>query len=117
MPHFTTYDESLIPLIIEGLENHVGKENAITSKQIVKSMRAKGHKINDVQLRSIIHTIRVEYGKLIVGDVHGFYMARTHSESIHQIRSMKSRINEIKEVYDALVKSHQEQFKQVEINI
>ena len=57
----TEYEKSvLLPAIQKGLENKVGKENAITNHRMCKGLREHGYKqISEPRIRKIINHIRV----------------------------------------------------------
>ena len=52
------YEQSLLPLFIQGFTTKLGKKNAITNKQICSRMKAIGHDVNDTRIRKIINHIR-----------------------------------------------------------
>lgn len=105
----------LAAVVAKGLFGHVGKQQAIRSKDIVTKMRDKGYDIDGALLRECIHYLRTKKSMLICGDGSGYYMAKNEIESIAQIRSMKGRVNAIQEACNALQTTHQNTFKQAQI--
>lgn len=47
----------LLPLLVRGLRTKIGRENAVTNKHIVSSLKGS-YKLNDARVRKIINHIR-----------------------------------------------------------
>lgn len=97
---------TLVPVIIKGLQRHQGKDNSITSRSIVSQMASKGYKITDVKLRRCIKYI--QYHNLlswVIATESGFYSTNDPKEVQMQIESLRGRENAIKDVREALERS------------
>lgn len=82
----------LLPILMKGLETKKGKENAVTNKQIVQSVRKHGLKINDRSFIMIINYIRMN--DLIVGLVGsstGYYISNNEQDFINYEDSLLGR--------------------------
>jgi len=112
MQHWTEQELVMIDVVQKGLEQHVGKDNAVKTKYIVERMKFKGFPITPPKLREIIHYLRVHRRMFIVGDDAGYYVADNYDERVRQIASMKSRIKEMQEVYEALLINHNNKLNQ-----
>ncbi len=103
----TDYEvNTLVPVIIKGLKNHQGKDNAITSREIVAQMASKGYNVTDVKLRRCIKYI--QYHNLlswVIATEIGFYSTNNPEEVKTQIESLRSREDAIKSVREALERS------------
>lgn len=116
MTTLSPYEIELVNRIQAGLEKCIGKSKAATSRFMVQKMKQEGFKkINDAKLRELIHYLRTERKVFICGDHRGFYVPRNDDEIQHQIKSLNSRIREITEVRDALVRINNNRFKQMEV--
>ena len=89
---------SKIDSIIKGIAARTGKENAVSSKVICKSMN-----LDPVRLRKIIHHIRLK-GLLfgLCSSSKGYYTARPLDELEECIISLKQRIRSQVDVLNAL---------------
>lgn len=47
----------LLPLLVRGLRTKIGRENAVTNKHIVNTLKGS-YKLNDARVRKIINHIR-----------------------------------------------------------
>ena len=84
----TSEEKELLPLIIKGLSNKKGKENAITGAKICQSL-----KLNPVRLRKIVSYIRTN--NLLLGLCSckkGYFIASNYDELNDCIISLKQRI-------------------------
>jgi hypothetical protein len=113
-----TLDEAAIAQRIhDGLKKCIGKQKAATCKFILKKLQQEGYKTSEVKIRALIHYLRTHEGAFICGDQNGFYMPATPEDRTHQINSLNSRIREITEVRDAMVKIDLESRKQTQLNL
>lgn len=110
-------DISLINRIEQGLTRCKGKRLAITAPKIMAKLRDEGHNINKAKFMECIHYLRTIRGMFICADNSGYYTPATADEMERQIASMRSRIREITEAHDALVKAYKGEFKQSEIDV
>lgn len=76
-----------------GFSFRKGKEKAITNSEIVKSMKAKGYKVNDTRIRKIIQYIRVNYlVRNLVASSKGYYVETDPREIAKYKQSLRERI-------------------------
>lgn len=96
----TAYErDTLLPIIIQGIQAKVGKEKAITNHEICKALRNQGHKISNPRLRKIINHIRTN--NLVIGLIatsDGYYIAENKGELLTYLESLKGRENAIRVV-------------------
>lgn len=101
-------DIRMVDRVQDGLSRRIGKSLAITGKRIKAILKAEGYKgVSDSKIREVIHYLRTERGLFICAEETGYYMANTQEEREHQIASLSSRIREIQEVKDALIRNLQ----------
>lgn len=100
----TEYEtETLLPIVVKGLERKYGKQNAITNKKICEALKNKGYKITEPRLRKIIHHIRVE--QLIVGlccNSKGYYVTDSIEELGRYVESLAQRIRSQQSIYKSM---------------
>ncbi|MFA5849967.1 MAG: hypothetical protein WC833_08790 [Bacteroidales bacterium] len=90
---------TLLPIVIRGLETKIGRENAITNVSIVRGMRAHGRQINEPRVRKIINYIRTNnLVPLLIATSEGYYVAKTVDELDDYIDSLAGRERAIREV-------------------
>lgn len=96
----TEYEtETLLPVFLTCLSKHNGKEEAITSVQIVKGMRRHGYKCRDVNVRKVINHIRI-YGLIpnLLATSSGYYVSNDKEEIRLYIESLRQRESAIRAV-------------------
>ena len=99
---------TLLPLLVKGLRTKVGKENAVTNKQICKALKEQGYKINDARVRKLVQYIRVNHiVNLVIATSKGYYLATTKDEVQKYIKSLTERLNAIEETKTAIIKQLQ----------
>jgi hypothetical protein len=99
IPGFESVTESLSEKEIElakfmapAFMSRVGKENAITSSQIIKAMAAKGHKLTDTRIRKIVaYLTHTGMTKPISADSNGYYIAANREEEVAHCTSIVMR--------------------------
>tara|TARA_R110002167_G_scaffold178227_5_gene377944 strand:- start:130 stop:540 length:411 start_codon:yes stop_codon:yes gene_type:complete len=100
----TEYElETLVPIVVKGLKNKHGKENAITNKTICAKLKEKGYKANEPRLRKVIHHIRVL--QLIVGlccNSKGYYVTTSLKELGRYVESLAQRIRSQQEIHRSM---------------
>ena len=78
------YEQSvLMPILVDSLKTKIGKENAVTSTQIVGVLRNYGLKLSERNVFRIVNHIRIN--DLIVGlmgSPKGYYIINTEQEFI-----------------------------------
>ena len=96
----------LLPVILKGMKNKIGKENAITNAEAVGKLQGKGYKISDARWRKLIHVIRVS-GMLerVVASSKGYYISNDVEDLNDYIGSLTDRI----EAQTALMEALKEQ--------
>lgn len=99
-----TYEkEILLPVIIRGLSNKIGKAKAITGKQICDAMNKYGYRLNGARLRKIVNHIRV-CGLInnLIATSDGYYIATSVEDVDKHIESLKGRIAAMQTVLFAM---------------
>ena len=103
--------DTLLPLIVSGLQNKIGAANVIPGSTIIKRMKAAGYKLDGPRLRKIINHIRA-YGLVpcLVSTNAGYYVATSKEEVDDCIGSIKGRIASQLTIIEALQRQQQEHF-------
>lgn len=86
----------LLPLLVRGLRTKIGRENAVTNKHIVNTLKGS-YKLNDARVRKIINHIRTN--DLIPGLIatsEGYFIAQSEAELYEE--SLKGREDAIRAV-------------------
>tara|TARA_R110000796_G_scaffold60332_1_gene139506 strand:+ start:14001 stop:14426 length:426 start_codon:yes stop_codon:yes gene_type:complete len=100
----TDYEmETLVPLVVLGLKNKIGKESAITNKAICEKLKLSNFKISEPRLRKIIHHIRIE--QLIVGlccNSKGYYVTDDLEELGRYVESLAQRIRSQQAIHTSM---------------
>lgn len=94
----STYEETvLLPAVMMGLSDRVGKENAIKNRDIITRLRR--HDLTEIRVRKIINHIR-RYGLIhgLVACYAGYYIATSREELETYEASLMSREQAIREV-------------------
>ena len=101
----TDYEkDTLLPLLVKGLNSKIGVENAITNCQIVKSMTEKGYKISSVRVRKIINYIRIKHLVYnLVSSSKGYYRSTDPEEIRKYVKSLMQRATAIEEVAKSFI--------------
>ena len=82
----------LMPLLVKGLITKIGKDNAITNKEIRTRLKERGVVISDARIRKIINFIRVnQLIKNLISTSKGYYIATTKEEVAEYIKSLEQR--------------------------
>lgn len=88
----------LLPLLIEGLQTKLGRENAVTNKHIVNSLKG-AYKLNEARVRKIINHIRTnDLVPGLIATSEGYFIATTEAELLEYEESLKGREDAIREV-------------------
>lgn len=88
----------LLPLLVRGLRTKIGRENAVTNKHIVNTLKGS-YKLNDARVRKIINHIRTN--DLIPGLIatsDGYFIAQSEAELLEYEESLKGREDAIRAV-------------------
>ena len=100
----TDYEKNtLVPVMVEGLNKMVGKNMAFTNKQCCDKLIKLGYEIDDPRFRKIIHYIRVHnLVRGLIGTSKGYYKATNKDELLTYLASLKERKNSIEEIIKSL---------------
>lgn len=87
--------------LVKGFENHVGKDNAITNKQIREAMALRGEVIADPKMRKYVSYIRINYLPNLCATSKGYFLAETREELREYLESSWQRISQQHAAYEA----------------
>ena len=89
--------EVFLPPIIKGLRVKVGKQKAVTNKDIVRGLKANcGIKIGEARVRKMINHIRNnDIIPCLIATSKGYYIAETKDEMLDYIDSLYGRVEAI----------------------
>jgi hypothetical protein len=97
------YEQSLLPLFIQGFTTKIGKKNAITNKEICSRMKSLGHDVNDTRIRKIINYIRNNnLVSVLLASSKGYWVSKDKKEIQDWIESMEGRISSMAVVKNAV---------------
>ena len=104
-------EKKLIPKFVIGLKKRIGKENAITNKEIREAFKRSSEiNIPPARVRKIINHIRINgLVELLCASSKGYYVARIEQEINQYMTGLKSRIEAQNLVLNKLI----EQAKQL----
>lgn len=94
----------LLPLVVRGLRLKVGRENAVTNKEMCAGLGRHGYEVSGARIRKLIHHIRTE--GLVIGLVAtsgGYYVATEKDEIVSYVRSLEGRETAIRRVREVLI--------------
>lgn len=100
------YEENtLLPVILQGLKTKQGKKNAVTNRTIVMRLSIAGYKIDEARCRKLINHIRTT-GILpgLIATSGGYFLAENETELLDYEESLLGRENAIKEVRLAIAR-------------
>jgi hypothetical protein len=99
----TEYEvNTLLPLFLTGLKSKVGKESAITSKEMVKKIKFMHLKVSEPRVRKIIHHIRCAgLIKNLISTSKGYYISNDVEEIFDYKQSLRERISSINDVLNS----------------
>lgn len=100
----TDYEkDTLVPCLVAGLNQMVGKKNAYTNKQCCAKLQKLGHEVNDARFRKLIHYIRVKnLVPGLIGTASGYYKAADKGELGLYLISLREHKRSIEEIITAL---------------
>jgi Ni,Fe-hydrogenase maturation factor len=99
----TTYERDvLFDVVKKGLETKVGESRAISSTEIINTLKAKGYQIKGPNLRNVIKVLRQSGELPIVTNKYGYYIAASPDEVDKQVESLRLRADAIYESSDGL---------------
>ena len=106
-------ERKLLPQFVNGLRTKIGKEKAITNKEIRAKFKERGVSIPDSRVRKIINHIRINgLVELLCASSKGYYIAKNDKEINEYMIGLKSRIEAQNLVLNKLI----EQYTQQNIN-
>ena len=95
--------DTLLPLIIKGLNYKVGKNKAISNRKMVSRLRNSGYDVDEVRMRKLINHIRVNgLVPCLIATSKGYYIATDEVEVQDYIDSLQGRENAIRAVREAM---------------
>jgi len=98
----TTEELALVTLFVETLSLHVGEERAVTSSEIVVTLKSYGVSIQPPRIRKLIHHIRVnKLIKNLVATSNGYYIETDPKKISDYSESLKMRAAAILAVADS----------------
>jgi hypothetical protein len=99
-------EKKLLPALVNILQNHVGKNNAIKNYQICEFLNKYNLpvKAQDARVRKMINYIRNNnLVPCLMATSTGYYVTRDPEELESFIRSLNGRIDAIKKVRDSML--------------
>lgn len=102
----TEYEESVIlPIVLRGLRNKVGKANAVTNRTIVQRLNIAGHTTTEPRIRKIIDHIRMtDLLPGLIATSGGYFLATSEAELLDYEQSLLGREDAIKQVRLAIAR-------------
>lgn len=100
----TKYEaEVLLPIIALCLQHHIGKDKAVTNRQICERMKKKGYELTETRVRKIVNRIRTNnLVECLIATSKGYYVTHNKKELENYIKSLKGREEAIRMVREAL---------------
>ena len=91
--------QTLLPLMVRSLKQHVGRENAVTNKRMREGLEAWGYKVSDARIRKLINHIR-RYSRVecLMATGKGYYVTEDVAELEQYLKSLEKRAKAISEV-------------------
>lgn len=93
------YELGLVPSFVKGFSKRIGKENAITSREILKKMQSES--LSGARIRKIVNYIRNGdyFGDYILkATSDGYYLTNDPKEISDYVTSLEGRENAIKQI-------------------
>lgn len=95
----TEKEKALVPVLLKGFERHIGKGQAITSKEIIDGVfNYSGVKINEARLRMIINYIRHKHIPNLMATSNGYYVSNDFRELVDYLESLEGRESAIRSI-------------------
>ena len=100
----TKYEaEVLLPIIVMCLQHHIGKDKAVTNRQICERMKKKGYDLTETRVRKIVNRIRTNnLVECLIATSKGYYVTHNKKELENYIKSLKGREEAIRMVRESL---------------
>tara|TARA_R110000772_G_scaffold18360_7_gene51124 strand:- start:1040 stop:1417 length:378 start_codon:yes stop_codon:yes gene_type:complete len=98
----------VLPIVIKGLSNKIGKHSAVSNKFICDTLNAKQmfgkYKLTSPRIRKIINHIRMTGVLLhLCSCQKGYFVAKTKDEFFEYLDGLGQRIDSQQQVHDALI--------------
>lgn len=101
----TEKELSLIPNIAKQLSVKIGKQNAVTNKDIRIAYEKVGIKITSSRVRKIIHYIRAKgIVKWLIASNKGYHVAESRAEVFKYVTGLHARARSITDIAAELLK-------------
>lgn len=108
----TEYERDVIlPIMVRCLSAKTGKENAVTNRHIVSSMRRQGYKITDSRVRKVINHIRTaDLVPCLIATSGGYYIAESEKELKDYEDSLHGREDAIRNVRLSIIRQRKNKY-------
>lgn len=108
----TEYERDVIlPIMVRCLSDKTGKENAVTNRHIVSSMRRQGYKITDSRVRKVINHIRTaDLVPCLIATSGGYYIAESEKELKDYEDSLLGREDAIRNVRLSIIRQRKNKY-------
>lgn len=105
----STYEEEvLMPAVIDLVNLHKGKRNAISGRCIVVELRSQQFLVNIFSLKKIIRFIRLNnMGLCLTACSKGYFVAETEREILNYILSLDRRVKALSREKEDAIQSYQ----------
>lgn len=106
----STYEEEvLMPAVIDLVNLHKGKRNAISGRSIVDELRRHQHEVNTFSLKKIIRFIRLhKLGQCLIVNNKGYFIAENRQEIIEYLSFLDKRIKTLLDEKTDAIQSYQQ---------
>lgn len=95
----TEKEKALVPVLLKGFERHIGKDQAITSKEIIEGVFNYCEvKLNEARLRMIINYIRHHHLPNLMATSNGYYISEDYRELYTYLESLEGRESAIRSI-------------------
>jgi hypothetical protein len=99
---------NVLPIVVKGLSNKIGKENAVSNKYICDTLNKSGmfgkYKLQQPRIRKIVNHIRITGMILhLCSTSKGYFVAKTIHELKDYLDGLGQRIDSQSAVHDSLV--------------
>lgn len=100
--------KKVLPIIVKGLSNKIGKQNAVSNKFICETLNKKQmfekYKLTSPRIRKIVNHIRMTGLILnLCSCQKGYFVAMNKEEMFEYLDGLGQRIDSQQKVHDALV--------------
>ena len=100
----------LLPKLVKGLKQKIGRENAVTSRKVCDAFKQRGYEVSGARFRKMIRYIRDNWLiPELVASSKGYWISESEQELVDYIYSVRQRARSIDRLADEL----EEQRKQI----